>query len=129
MKYDEFVGRVQSRARLGTQGNTVRAIRATLEVLGQRLFGNEAQDLAAQLPHEIGIYLEHNGQDGDQEAFGIREFYERVSQREGVDLPDAVYHARCVVSVVKEAVSPGEIEDVRSQLPAEYNELFEADVH
>jgi uncharacterized protein (DUF2267 family) len=45
----QFAGQVQQRTRLGTTGETVRAIRVTLEVLGQRLAGNETQHLAVQL--------------------------------------------------------------------------------
>jgi uncharacterized protein (DUF2267 family) len=123
MTYDEFVGQVQSRARLGSTGEAVRATRATLEVLGQRLFGGEAKDLAAQLPQEIGYYLR---QDGQSERFGLDEFFARVSEREGVDLPVAVHHARAVISVVSDAASQGEIDDVRNQLPAEYDALFES---
>jgi uncharacterized protein (DUF2267 family) len=125
MKYNEFVGKVQNRARLGTTGEAVRATRATLEVLGQRLFGGEAKDLAAQLPEEVGQFLK---QDGGSEAFGVDEFYERVSDREGVDLPEAVHHARSVISVVNEAVTAGELEDVRGQLPQEYDDLFKANI-
>ena len=123
MKYDEFVGQVQHRARLGTSGEAVRATRATLEVLGQRLFGGEAEDLAAQLPEEIGFYLTNVDED---ESFGLDEFFTRVGERAGVDLPDAVHHARVVISVLQDAVSQGEIEDVRSQLPPEYDPLFES---
>src|ERR1700704_1363989 len=97
MTYDEFIGQVQSRARLGTSGDAVRATRATLEVLGQRLFGGEAKDLAAQLPQEIGYYLR---QAETSESFGLDEFFKRVSERERVDLPVAVHHARVVISVV-----------------------------
>lgn len=125
MKFHEFIGKVQNRARLGTSGEAASATRATLEVLGQRLFGGEAKHLAAQLPEEIGAYLEGNG---DNEAFGVDEFYRRVSEKEGVDLPNAIHHARSVISVVKEASSQGEFDDVRAQLPDEYDSLFEADV-
>ena len=50
----------------------------------------------------------------------------RVGEREAVDLPDAVFHARSVVSVLRDAVSPGEIRDVRTQLPEQWAPLFEA---
>lgn len=123
MNYDEFIGQVQSRARLGSSGEAVRATRATLEVLGQRLFGGEAKDLAAQLPQEVGYYLR---QDGQSESFGLDEFFARVSEHAKVDLPVAVHHARAVISVVRDAVSQGEIDDVRNQLPAEYDPLFDA---
>lgn len=123
MQYDEFIGLVQNRARLASNGEAVRATRATLEVLGTRLYGGEVEDLAAQLPAEVGHYLR---QVESNETFGLDEFFERVSRHEQVDLPEAVHHARAVISVIQEAVSPGEIEDVRAQLPAEFNPLFEA---
>jgi uncharacterized protein (DUF2267 family) len=123
MTYDEFMGQVQNRARLGSTGDAVRATRATLEVLAQRLYGGEAEDLAAQLPHEIQPFLEKTG---PSEDFGVDEFFRRVSEVESVDLPEAVYHARAVVSVLRDAVTPGEIEDMRAQLPGEYDPLFES---
>jgi uncharacterized protein (DUF2267 family) len=46
MKYNEFVGQVQLRARLSSLDEAVGAVRATLTVLGQRLSGGEASDLA-----------------------------------------------------------------------------------
>lgn len=122
MNFDEFVGQVQSRARLASEGEAIRAIRATLEVLSQRLAGGESRDLAAQLPTELGTYI-HSG---TGERFDLDEFFRRVSAREGVDLPESVHHARAVIAVLQEAVSRGEIEDVRSQLPAEFDPLFEA---
>jgi uncharacterized protein (DUF2267 family) len=84
-----------------------------------------ADDLAAQLPQEIQPYLK---QAQANDSCGLDEFYRRVSQAEGVDLPVAVYHARAVVSVVFNAVSEGEIEDVRAQLPDEYDPLFKFEV-
>lgn len=124
MQYHEFMGKVQSRAHLGSTGEAVTAARATLEVLAQRLAGGTPENLAAQLPSEVGTYL--TGQETDR-AFDLDEFYEKVSQRENVELPDAVHHARAVMSVLQEAVSQGLLEDIRAQLPEEYNPLFEYD--
>ena len=123
MDYDKFVGMVQNRARLATSGEAIRAIHATFQTLSERLQGGEPGDLAAQLPKEIGDYLLQGG--GTGERFSIDEFYQRVTMREGADLPRAVFHARAVMSVVMEAVSPGEIADIRAQLPDEYNQLFQ----
>ncbi len=123
MNYDEFVGRVQHRARLATSGEAVRAIHATFETLGARLHGNEAQNLAAQLPPELGTYLQAVK---EKESFDLDEFFVRVAAHETAELPDAVHHARAVIDVLKEAVSAGEMQNVRAQLPDEYNPLFEA---
>jgi uncharacterized protein (DUF2267 family) len=123
MKHDEFVGHVQNRARLASRGEALRAVRATLETLGERLAGGEADDLAAQLPPEIGDYLREAESDG---SFSLDTFLDRVAEREGTDLPVAVHHARAVVAVLDEAVSAGEMDDVHAQLPEEYNPLFES---
>jgi uncharacterized protein (DUF2267 family) len=124
MKYNEFLGEVQHRARLSTTEQAVSAVRATLTTLGQRLAGGEAKNLAAQLPAEIGRYLEKAEPAG--ERFGLDEFFERVSQTEKTDMPVAAHHARAVVFVLGEAVSQGEVDDMRAQLPDEYDPLFES---
>ena len=124
MKYKAFVELVQDRAHLASLDEAVGAARATLTVLGQRLSAGEASNLGAQLPPEIGRYLHEVEPSG--ERFGLKEFFERVSKEEAADLPDAVHHARAVISVLQAAVSQGEIEDVRAQLPAEYGPLFES---
>ena len=125
MKHDGFIGQVQHRARLSSRGAAERATRATLETLAERLAGGEAKDLAAQLPPEIGEHLK--GQwSALGERFSLDEFFRRVSLREGVDLSDAVFHARAVIEVLSEAVSQGEMDDVRAQLPTEFDRLFES---
>lgn len=124
MKHDEFIGQVQHRARLSSRGDAEVATRATLETLAERLAGGEADDLASQLPRGIAQYL-RTGLAGEGQRFSVEELFQRVSQREGVNLPKAIYHARAVIAVLYEAVSPGEMADVRAQLPAEFVRLFE----
>jgi uncharacterized protein (DUF2267 family) len=124
MKYDQFVGQVQSRARLGSLGDAVGAIRATLETLGERLSGGEAKDLASQLPREIGYYLFRGAIMFRSERFDFREFVDRVAFRESIKPPLAAFHARVVMEVVGEAISLGELEDVAGQLPGDYALLF-----
>jgi uncharacterized protein (DUF2267 family) len=123
LKYDEFIGQVRHRARLGSHAEAERATRATLETLAERLAGGEAHDLAAQLPAEIARYLELPDA-GIGAKLTLDEFFALVSAREGVDLPDATFHARVVIGVLTEAVSVGEIKDVRVQLPAAFAQLF-----
>ncbi len=112
MNYDEFISQVQRRANLDSREEAERATRATLETLGERLAGGEAKDLAAQLPPELAQYL--------QQAY-------TGSQREGVDLTESTYHARVVIALLSEAVTLGEIEDVRAQLPEDFARLFEVE--
>ena len=52
-----FIGQVQNRAERPSQEDAVRVTRVTLETLSRRIDPNEADDLAARLPEEIGRYL------------------------------------------------------------------------
>ena len=122
MNYKEFVGQVQHRLEYAEFGRAVRATRAVLTTLGERLHEGEATDLASPLPMEIDRYLieADHGQ-----RFDYREFLDRVADREGVDRADANYHAQQVLAVVAEDVPAGNVEKVRNQLPEEFDRLFE----
>ena len=126
MKYDEFIAQVQRRADLNSRDEAHMAVRATFETLAERLAGGEAKDLASQLPSEIAIYLEQP-LSGAGESYSLDEFFQRVSDREGIALPDATFHARVVIALLSEVVTIGEIENVRAQLPAEFRQLFEVE--
>jgi uncharacterized protein (DUF2267 family) len=119
LKHDELIGRVQHGARLGSRGQAERATGSRLVTLAERLAGGEAKDLAAQHPLEIGKHLKGQWTARD-ERFSMEECLRRV----GVDLPDTVFHARGLIEVLGEAVSKGEIDDVRARLNAELDRLF-----
>jgi uncharacterized protein (DUF2267 family) len=121
MKGDQFIAEVRNLAELGDNEEAEKAIRATLETLKERLAGNEPSNLAAQLPPEIAPYVDG---DGGRESFSVDEFYDRVAHKEGVDHDAAVKHARAVATVLQTAVTEGEVNDVRSQLGNDYEELF-----
>ncbi len=122
MKGEQFVAEVKNLAELDTNEDAEKVIRATLETLKERLAGNEPSNLAAQLPPEIAVFVRG---DGGREAFSVQEFYERVAEKEGTtNSEEAVKHARAVATVLQTAVSGGELEDVRSQLGNDYEELF-----
>jgi uncharacterized protein (DUF2267 family) len=122
MRYDEFIGRVQNRARLPWKGDAEKATVAVLETLAERLAGGEPGDLASQLPSELGEVV--RSAEGRQRKYTLDEFFQRVAEREGQNLPDAVFHARAVVEVLGQAVSAGEMRDIREQLPKEWDPLF-----
>jgi uncharacterized protein (DUF2267 family) len=122
MQYDQFVHDVQHRACLASGGEAVRAIHATLATLGERLFNGEAERLAAQLPPEICCYLL---EPDNNMKLDMDEFLDRISEREGIDGRRSMHHARVVLSVLREAVSRGEAEDVLAQLPADIKWMLE----
>jgi uncharacterized protein (DUF2267 family) len=100
--------------------------RITLETLSRRIDPNEADDLAAQLPEEIGRQL---AKVDELESFSWEEFVERIAEKgEYADdeVAGAVHHARVVMDVVDEAITGNQLENVRGQLPddEDWDELF-----
>ncbi|OUL32851.1 hypothetical protein BV372_18165 [Nostoc sp. T09] len=123
MQQDQFIKQVQNRAHLPSRGDAEVATRAVLETLAERLAGNEAFQAAAQLPKGLAAYLQHEYA-GTATKYTLDEFFQMVSQREGVELPQAVDHTRVVIEVLGEAISQGEINDIKVQLPPEFDAIF-----
>lgn len=123
MQYDRFVNTVQDRGDLPDTDAALRAIEATLKTLTERVTANEAKDLKAQLPEEVKRYCVTNVD--IPEKFDLDGFYARVAERENLDAPQAALHARAVIATIQDGVERGEIEDLKSQLPQEFNTLFE----
>lgn len=122
MDNNEFVDSVAKRS--GTSPQQAEALtRATLRTLAERIDGGEARDLAAQLPRELRAYAFAPSETGDR--FGLDIFVQRVSGRADVDGDLAKAGVRAVFDTLREAVTPGEYDDVISQLPAELWEVAE----
>lgn len=116
MNFDEFTGEVQHRLELPDTGRTLRAIRATLLTLGQRIPEGNAEDFAASLPMEIRWYMTGAVHEHGQ-RFDWKEFVERVSEIENTDPAEAAYHARVIVDLVSTLVPPSDFQQLRDQLP------------
>lgn len=131
MQHDEFIGQVQNRAHLDSRGAAERATRATLETLAERIPAGLADNLAAQLPPEIGEHLRRVEAAPDEpetgERFERREFLRRVSERSGRDEPQAAHDARVVMAVVDEATSGGVVDKVAEALPEDVNQFLSAE--
>jgi uncharacterized protein (DUF2267 family) len=122
MKDEELISAIRKNSDLDDVERIKEAARATLSVLGQRVSGEEPRHLGAQLPPTFGEMLPN---EGGGESFDLDEFYRRVAEMEGhgCSNQDARRHAKAVVAAVKSAVTPGEFDDLVSQLPSEYGEL------
>ena len=121
MNFDEFTGQVQYRLQLPDTGRAVRATRATLMTLGQRIPEGNADDIAANLPLEIKWYMTGAVHEHGQ-RFDWQEFVARVSEIERVDPPKAAYHARVIVDLVREEVPESDFQQLRDMLPESEDE-------
>jgi uncharacterized protein (DUF2267 family) len=118
--YQTFIDTEAQRAGLPKDQADLLA-RATLQTLADRITGGEAKDLAAQLPGPLQEELRSTREPA--EPFDVDEFVRRVSERAHVDEATARNGAMATLITVREAVSPGEFDDITSQLPQEYREL------
>jgi uncharacterized protein (DUF2267 family) len=102
-------------------------LRGVLHALRDRLTPEEAADLGAQLPMLVrGFYFEGwNPAHTPQKYKHKEEFLERVTKEarflQGEELEKAV---GVVFKVLEDNVSGGEIKQVKSQLPAEVQQLW-----
>ena len=132
MKYNQFIELVRRRAHLSSESEAQRATQATLETLAAYISPKERHDAASQLPKVIKEYMQQPflaagkpPAPSPESSQIVEDFFQRVSILEEVPLETAREHARAVMSVLRDALSKGEFEDIRAQLPpALYNEFF-----
>jgi uncharacterized protein (DUF2267 family) len=122
MKYAEFIESVSQRTGLPREA-AEKVTHATLRVLAERLSGGEAEDLKAQLATELKDDLAVPKEKLAQ-SFGAAEFTRRVAQLADIDEPAAQVGAAAVLATLSDAVTPGEFDDVLSQLGREYAALM-----
>jgi uncharacterized protein (DUF2267 family) len=79
-------------------------------------------DLAAQLPEPAAAAL--RAPDGRVATFGVREFLDQIGAATNATGVTARWDASAVLSTVAEAVSGGELNDVLTQLPSGFADLF-----
>lgn len=126
IEYVDFVARVEGGLDEPEPGEAEGALEATLEALGEGISGGEAEDLAAELPSELAEPLTRAG--GDPESLSLEEFFGRIAEKQGSGENLAEKHARAVLSVLGRAVDNGELSDIRSQLPKDFQPLLESEV-
>lgn len=129
MDYHEFVGEVQHRLELPGMGEAVRAIRAVLTTLDERIQDGEASDLAGPLPIEIDRYLLEAESD---QRFDFDKFISRVVERAALgddedSRSEAVYYVQAIFALLADIVPGNEFEEVQNEFPGDddYDQLFE----
>lgn len=128
MQYQRFVDEVQRRGHLASPEASRRAIETTLTRLAERVTPDAADELAAQLPPEIGRFLrnpEHRNQ-----APSLDQWLATVALREedrtgGAGHASANDHAAAVLTVLRSALSPGMARNIEAQLPQEFRTLWQ----
>lgn len=126
MQYDEFITTVTEHGGPTDRAHADAGTKQVLAALGQRLAGREPRNLASQLPVELQEPLLRETSEAEI-GDDVDDFVRRVAEREGhgCSPEEALAHTRAVLSTMASFVSAGELDDLRSQLPAGYAPLFE----
>ncbi len=121
MNYSTFMQYVKERAKFRSDDAVKKTIETVLEVLGQKISGGQAEDVAKALPPQLRPYL---SQTAEAAAFNRAEFLMKISGREGVDLATAEEHARAVLSVLADWIPSAELRDTLQRIPNDMRTLF-----
>lgn len=103
-----------------------RATAAVFHALRDRLTVEEADQVAAQLPRDLqAVWRAGERREAAPVKMKRPEFYERVRTEAGLPSPrEARWMILAVLGALKEALSPGEAEDVLAQLPKGLKEVW-----
>jgi uncharacterized protein (DUF2267 family) len=121
MDYEPFITTVEVEGRVGWE-DAERATQVTLQTLAERISPGERRDLATQLPPQAAAWLVDP--DVVPEGFDVDEFLRRIAEREQVDVDTAERHAHAVFTALGRAVSDEEIDDLKSELPRDFEPLL-----
>lgn len=128
MQYREFINAVQDRAGLPAQSDAENLTEVVLSSLGERLYRTNIEALAAQLPKELeDIFYQRQDPEmtrGDVDRYDLEEFYNRVHARLDLGYPESVRQAKAVLTVLREAVTPGALERAARELPPDFQSLL-----
>ena len=119
MKRDEFVKRVVEIRKLGTAPRPRVQSKLPSRLTGEA-GGKRAQQPRLSNPGDLAESLQG---EGGREDFASAEFYRRVAKKEDVEKA-RLSPTPAAALVLQEAVTTGEMDDVRGQLKPEDEELF-----
>lgn len=126
--YKEFLRELQRRGGLSEELAEQAAV-SVLCALEQRLLADEARDLEAQLPRNLQSLLyrcERHELLEPEQKFGRDELLSMVGEDLGMSESEVEPVVEAVFETVAAHVTPGEIEDVVSQLPPDLKAMWPA---
>jgi uncharacterized protein (DUF2267 family) len=123
VEYTEFITHVQSLAQSNSREEAENATRATLATLKELIPGDEAQELAKEIPQELSECLQKQETEAS-ESFRLQEFIERTSQKENIEPTTTAMHVRAVFAVLQNAIAPEKFKKFHTYFSHDYEELF-----
>jgi uncharacterized protein (DUF2267 family) len=126
MDANEFYRVVMRTAEIDSREKAVSVTAAVLHALRDRLTPEEAVHARAQLPEPLKrVWDEGDDVDRRPLRMDLAQFHARVTQEAGLaSKREARWATLAVFGTLKEALTPGEAEDVMAQLPKDLKEAW-----
>lgn len=125
--YAAFLKRLSERGGM-TPSTAEQAAVSVLCALEQRIFGEEARDLEAQLPQKLRELMhrcERHEAGPPPDKFGRAEMLDMVAGDLGLKAEAVEPIIRAVFATLQERISEGEAEEVMNQLPHDIRDLWQ----
>lgn len=126
MEHEEFIEQVQlnllnNHALRLSQTETVAAIEAVLQTLAEQLSAEDRTAMARSLPPALQDFWRDAG---TAQSLTYNAFFDRIAERESIDVTVAAYYVRAVLETLSETLSTEDLELLRARLPARFSPLF-----
>lgn len=118
-----LINAVQAETGLEDRQQTQIAIDTTLALLVRRVTPGEAKDFIAQLPSLLQPSL-RTLPHGPDKSIDRKAVVAELSKQLGLDTAQAERLIGPVIGTIAKTISPGQVEDLRSQLPEDLRSLF-----
>jgi uncharacterized protein (DUF2267 family) len=121
--YGRLLNQLRTGADMETSDQAETALEVVLGALVRRLTPDEAKDLISQLPSLLQPAL-RSQPPGPDKAIRREQIEAELSEKLDVEPSRAAHLLDAVIDVVERIVSPGQMQDVRKQFPAELRSLI-----
>ncbi len=113
MNYRQLIKKVQDYSGFSDK-ESEDALQVVVETLATRLTPEERKDFSSQLPAELQKVAEAVT---TTRKLSADDFFKDIIEAENIDEGRAKKQIMAVWQALKDAISPGEIEDIKAQLP------------
>jgi uncharacterized protein (DUF2267 family) len=121
MEYERFLDLVEERAEIDDRDEAARTAQVVLQALVDRLTGDEARDMLAQLPYQLKVAVTVTEA---PTGWTPGAFVAWVAEKLQVSSEEARERIRAVFATLREALSAGEFQDILEQLDPPYADLL-----
>lgn len=127
MEHEEFIEQVQlnlmrDHALRLSEAEAAAAIEAVLQTLAEQITAADRAALAELLPPALQDFWRDAG---TAKSLTLDGFFERIAERESIDVTVAAYYVSAVLDTLSETLDSEDLDRLRAELPSRFYPLFQ----